>query len=101
MVAGAAVGVEGGAVARPADSDVGGARIDGVGAVGFEMCEHPIARSTLAGMDGADPAVADVAVGEIGHVERLAASVLARDDETRADPIASNSAVCPFKPSAW
>lgn len=79
--AGPAVGVEGGGLACPADRDIDGSRIDGVGAVGFEVRHDPIARSSLRGMDGADPTGPDVAVGEVVHVEGLAAPVLARDDE--------------------
>ena len=54
------------------------------------MGEHPAIGGTLAAMDGADPPVADVAVGEMGHVEHLAAPVVAGDDHAGARGVDRN-----------
>ncbi len=81
---GAAVGIDGRAGPGPADRDIDGGRIDGVGPERFQMDQDPIARRALAGMDRPHPPRSDVPVGEVGEVEHVAAPVLALDDHARA-----------------
>lgn len=61
---GAVVGIDRGAGAGAGDGDIGGAGIDGVGAERLQMGDNMGRRRPLGRMDGADPAGADVAVGE-------------------------------------
>lgn len=78
-----AVGVDRRTAARTAYGDIGSAGIDGVGAERLRVRHDPIARRALAGVDGADPAGTDMAVGEARQVEHLALAVILLDQDAR------------------
>lgn len=69
---------------RAADGDVGRAGIHGVGAETLQMRHHPLGGRALRGMDGPHTPGADVAIGQLAHVELLALPVLVPLDQHRA-----------------
>lgn len=77
----ATVGIGGRAGPGPADRDIDGRGIDGIGADAFQMRHDPLAGRARRGVDGADPAMPDVSVGEPGHVECLPGAVVLLDGE--------------------
>jgi len=69
---GAAIGVDRRLLSGPADRDIGGGNIDGVGAEALQMRQPPIAGGTLGGMDSTHPAMADIGIAKPVEVEHLA-----------------------------
>lgn len=61
------------------------------------MRHNALARRPLGAVDGAGPAGSDVAVGDVGHAERLALAVLGADDEALWGLIATTAAVRPSR----
>ena len=76
----AIVGIDGGVGLGAGDGDIGDAGID-VAAERLQMRHHPVAGRALRGMNGLDPAGADVAVSDVGHVEGPTLAGLVADDE--------------------
>lgn len=78
------VGIDGGVGSGAADGDIGGAGIDDVGAERLQMGDHALGRGALGAVDGADPTVPDMAVGEMRQIEPLAGAVALLDPESGA-----------------
>lgn len=74
------VGVDGSERLGPRHGDIGDAGID-VGSERLQMGHDAVTGRALRGVDGLDPTGADVAVGDAGHVERLALAGPGGDDE--------------------
>lgn len=80
---GAAVGVDTGMLPGAADGDIDGAGVDRVGAERFHVRHDALGRRALAGVDRADPARPDMAVGKCDS-SHLAPVVLAFDHHAAA-----------------